>query len=636
MLAFRLCRITATLFHRAYFLLLADFLIGSRWFVINGFTGLIDLIFGSSYDALWSLTDPQTLGAGSGFLICWLIVHFLSTKQIWFNGVVVELFVIVQLLGYLSNLAFTTPGQFQPLPIAVALYFLVDHYRYYIQQLRLQDPEQTFYALSHLRKPFVPRRALQIIQVTPVLYSILHVTRNRFDEANYFRLKYSLGMADAIVYVAINLDFGLAVLTRVVGSVRHLYQHFAWKNIGFLIRFNISGSYNYLISDFGWKSVPADQLHVAWIIYWCFKMILIGILYVQLELPELTFLQFVAAELFGNYVAATATVYLACLVTGFVISAFATIFTFTADIMSCSSVCQSSYDTVQHIRWMALSSLLCPPNHLRVLLHALLYAHLPLCGKMIQNVGEVVRRRCCCSDRSWMSVIGGTLAIAGFMVYSCAVFLFISIGSPNVSPCFGYTIDMMSAVWLLYNSLITILELVTIVVYQGLVDESSRRNLDRGTRVYRNCMAVLLALSLTVVNVYSFGEIRDGGLAPPCGYKDTVLAVLQIFSRLVFLWLTVKRIREGCSVPRALCSTDTFTLHRGWSQQRTATCRDLEAPCGLCYNYLDTMNLLRLHCGHSFHKACFSSWRNCGSRCPVCRIMFRRPDILLAYYNDGS
>ena len=275
------------------------------------------------------------------------MVHFLSTKQIWFNGVVVELFVLVQLLGYLSNLAFTTPGPFQPLPIAVALYFLVDYYRYYIQQLRLQDPEQTFYTLYHLRKPFVPRRALQIIQVTPVLYSLLHLTRSRFDEANYFRLKYSLGMADAIVYVAINLDFGLAMLTRIVGTARHVYRHFSWRNLGFLARFNISGSYNYLIRDFGWKSVPADALHCSWVIYFCLKMVLICILYLQLALPEVTFAQFVAVELFGNFVAATATVYLACLVTGFVISAFATVFTFTADIMSCSSICQDSYDTVQ-------------------------------------------------------------------------------------------------------------------------------------------------------------------------------------------------------------------------------------------------------------------------------------------------
>ena len=66
MLAFRLCRITATLVHRAYFLLLADFLIGSRWFFINGFTALIDLLFAPTLDSLWNFTELLTIGAALG------------------------------------------------------------------------------------------------------------------------------------------------------------------------------------------------------------------------------------------------------------------------------------------------------------------------------------------------------------------------------------------------------------------------------------------------------------------------------------------------------------------------------------------------------------------------------------------
>ena len=287
---------------------------------------------------------------------------------------------------------------------------------------------------------------------------------------------------------------------------------------------------------------------------------------------------------------------------------------------------------------MAMSTLLCPPNHFGVLLNAVLYAHLPLVGRMIQNVGEVVRRRCCCSERSWLSAIGGFLAITGFMIYSSAVFLFVSIEPPNVSPCFGHTVDLMSAVWFGYNILIALSEIGALIFFVGVEDESSRKNLDRGLRVYRNCVATLLAVALTVVNVYSFGETRDGR-PPPCGYKDTVHATLQIFSRFVFLWLTIKRLREGgdgCGLVKGVCSTETYTLHHGWGQHGRAPSRqrelDDDSPCGLCYNYLDTMNLLRLHCGHSFHRACFSSWRNCGSRCPVCRVMFRRPDVLMAYY----
>ncbi|GAV09282.1 hypothetical protein RvY_18851 [Ramazzottius varieornatus] len=605
MFAFRLCRITATLIHRAYFLLLADFFIGSRWFMINGFG------------------------------VCWLMAHFLSTKQIWFNGVVVELFVLVQLLGYLSNLAFTTSGQFYPLAIAAVLYLLVDSYRYYIQQLRLQDPEQTFYSFSCLRKPFVPRRALQIIQITPMIYTLLHLTRNGFEEANYFRFKYSLGMADAIVFVAINLDLGLVVLTRFTGTLRHVYQEMSWRNVGFCCRFNLSGSYSFLARDFGWKAVPTDQLHVSWIVYWSMKLILIVILYLRLETTTMTFQQFVIAELLSNFVAATATVYLACLVTGFLLSAAASFFTYAADVMSCSSVCQGSYDTVQHIRWMALKDGVCPPDQVGLLIDALLYAHLPLCAKLIQNVGEICRRKCCCLQQAWTSTLGGILAILFFLLYSFLVYYHVSsITFPVVSTCFAKSTELMTGLWLCFNGLISVSEVMTLIVCQGLVDTWSKRNLDKGTRIYRNCMSALLAISLTAVNVYSFMVANSGSLdSVSCGPKDMIHDGLQIFSRSVFIWFTIRQASgcaSSCSSARDICGADTCTLSSVWEEPQ---CAAQSSPCGLCYNSSDRDHLMQLNCGHSFHRDCFSSWRNCGSQCPVCRKNFRRPDVLLAYYS---
>ena len=50
MLAFRSSRIVASLFHRAIFLLLADLLAGHKWFIVNNFTSLIDVVFGTDYD----------------------------------------------------------------------------------------------------------------------------------------------------------------------------------------------------------------------------------------------------------------------------------------------------------------------------------------------------------------------------------------------------------------------------------------------------------------------------------------------------------------------------------------------------------------------------------------------------------
>ena len=47
-----------------------------------------------------------------GFMFSWWMVHFLGTRQMWLNGVAVELFLLVQVLGYLSNYAFTTHNMY--------------------------------------------------------------------------------------------------------------------------------------------------------------------------------------------------------------------------------------------------------------------------------------------------------------------------------------------------------------------------------------------------------------------------------------------------------------------------------------------------------------------------------------------
>lgn len=484
MLAFRLCRIVATLFHRALFLLLADFLAGHRWFFINSFTAAIDAFFSANYDYLLTLTDPTTFMAGVGradlfwlvnspqstsigcfvgFCLCWWMVHFLGTREMWFNGVMIELFLLVQLLGHLSNVAFTTSNKLYPVVIGFFIYCLVDVYRFYIQELRTQDPEQIFYRLPQLKKPFVPKRALQVIQITPVIYTVLHLSRNRFDDANYFRIKYSLGMADALVFVGINLDFGLALLTRISGTIRHIHSQYSWKNIGYFCRFNITGSYNIQVRDIGWSAIPGDQVQLAWILYWGIKVLLISVFWTQT--PNEGYLRFLAIELSSNFVAATATVYLLCLLTGFLLASVATVFTSTSDVMACSSVCLGSYDTVQHIRWLSLTSLLCPHNRMNLVFHVL-FAHLPLCGHMIQNIGEAVRRRCGCNAQSWLSAFGGILSIILYMLYSVAVYRYLSFGPPNVSHCFAYVMDMTKTVWLFHNCLMTLVELVTIVVYQ--------------------------------------------------------------------------------------------------------------------------------------------------------------------------
>ncbi|XP_055336196.1 uncharacterized protein LOC129586797 [Paramacrobiotus metropolitanus] len=633
MLAFRVCRITATLFHRAFFLLIADFLAGPRWFFINFFTAIVDCIFASNHDySLYNFADPKTFAAALGFCFCWWMAHYLCSKQMWYNGVLIELFFLIQLLGQLSNFAFTTSNQVYPILTALIIYLLVGCYRHYIAQLRLQDPEQTLYRLSQLRKPFVPRRALQLIQVTPLLYSILHFTRDQFDDATYFRVKYSLGMADALVFVGINLDFGLAFLTRVMGTLRHLRNHYSWRNLGYFCRFNITGSYHIQIRDIGWMAVPGDQMQLAWILYWVFKVLIISFLWT--ETPAQYYFHFLFKELLGNFVSATATIYLLCIAVGFILASVAAVFTLTADVMACSSVCLSSYDTVQHIRWISFTTLLCPHSRHNIMYY-ILYAFLPLCGHMIQNIGEAVRQRCCCRSQSWLSACGGIIASSIYVLFSVAVYLLITLFPPHVANCYAYLLESTTAVWIGYNGFMAFVELVTIVVYQGLADEVSKDNLSVGVKIFRNCMAGLMVVILSGINIVSLAEAHMSvGSYAPCGYRIVVHNIMQIIARLIFFYVTVTH-RRDCGSTLGECNTDSVVIQQSWGSEGMGT--DYSS-CGLCYDSRSKGDYWELQCGHLYHKECFDTWRNCGSRCPVCRMVFRRAEVqpVFGIENDES
>lgn len=59
MLGLCLSRIIATLIHRAFFLLLADFFAGARWYLINNFTAFIDFALGTDYELFMSYQDMR-------------------------------------------------------------------------------------------------------------------------------------------------------------------------------------------------------------------------------------------------------------------------------------------------------------------------------------------------------------------------------------------------------------------------------------------------------------------------------------------------------------------------------------------------------------------------------------------------
>ena len=210
-----------------------------------------------------------------GFAYFWWIVHFLSTKQVWFNGVAAELFITTQLLGYLTNLSYETENPYLPVLISFIVHFLVQFYRHYIKELRLQDPERTFY--QFFCKPLVPKRALQLLQLTPLAYALLLKIRPFIDQATHARARYSIGMADGLIFVAINVDLFLVVLTRVLATLRTSICDFSLSNLAWMFRVNITGSYTIMFRDIGWRSIPSDQLHVSWFFYWIMKTAVVSV-----------------------------------------------------------------------------------------------------------------------------------------------------------------------------------------------------------------------------------------------------------------------------------------------------------------------------------------------------------------------
>ncbi|OWA50043.1 hypothetical protein BV898_14574 [Hypsibius exemplaris] len=526
--------------HRALFLLLADLLAGPKWFLINNFTSLIDFLFGADYDYLSSYQDVRFTVTGIGFVFAWWMVHFLNTRQMWFNGVALELFLLVQVLGYLSNHAFTTHNAYIPLAIAGALHILLGHYRHYLGQIRILDPEQSVYSVSQLQRPFVPRRALQLIQITPFLYALMVRLQPHIDETTYVRVKYSLGMADALVYVGINMDMGLVVLSRLVGTIRTALREFSVQNIAWMVRVNVTGSHTVMIRDFGWRSVPSDQLHSAWCIYWLLKVALISVAWGNVDpVDRDTYWHFMAQELSGSFVAATATVYFCCLLTGTMLTSFAALFACSGDAIPKSNVLHGSFDTVQLIRWSCFPWKLNPAQHVRLTINAVMLGHIPLCGKMIQIVGHTARRTCACSVQKWLHAIGGVIAMLGYFLYSYLVTYYLNINAPSVSQCFADTISHTSGVWLFYNLLITLMEITITCVFQGLDSATSRQNLEKGTVLFRTTMTGVLAVSLTLVNLWALNEALFV-LHESCGYKDVAHNCLQIAARIAFAVITVR------------------------------------------------------------------------------------------------
>ena len=283
----------------------------------------------------------------------------------------------------------------KPLVIAGVLHVLLGHYRYYLTQIRHLDPEQSIYRFAQLQRPVVPRRALQLIQLTPFLYTLMVRLQPHLDEMTYVRVKYSLGMADALVYVGINLDVGLVILSRLVGTFRAAYHDFSIDNIAWMVRVNITGSHTVMIRDLGWRSVSSDQLHSAWFIYWVMKIALVTVTWANLDPHHRdAYGGFLAQELSGSFVAATATVYFLCLLTGTVLTFLATVFTCSGDVIPQSNVLHSCFDTVQHIRWNCFPWKINPTKHVWLTINAIMFGHIPLCGKMIQNVGHTARRTC--------------------------------------------------------------------------------------------------------------------------------------------------------------------------------------------------------------------------------------------------
>ncbi|XP_055340913.1 uncharacterized protein LOC129589995 isoform X2 [Paramacrobiotus metropolitanus] len=554
------------------------------------------------------------------------MAHFLKTKQLWYNGLAVELFLLIQIMGYLSNLAFTSATPTYPVAVSAVLVLLVDLYRRYTCTLRTLDPERTFYQFDQLRRPLVPDRGLQLIQLTPLVYAVLLKAEPYIDVSTYSKIRYSLGMTDAIVYVGLNLDVALVVLTRVVGTLRTAVCEFSVHNIAWMFRVNITGAYTLMLRDLGWKSIPSDQMHLAWMVYLVLKVTVVSAQWstsAPVALRE-GYGSYVARALSSSFVAATATVYFACLAAGMLLTSVASVLTCSSDVVPKGNFLKGIFDTVQVIRWNSFPWKVKPELQVRLLAHAVMFGQIPLCGKMIKNIGQTVRRKCQCDENIWRRSVGGVMAIALYFIYACVVAKHITIAAPLVSECFGRQINKMTSVWIAYNFIVALVEVVTIFVYQGLVTPTARSQMDKGTALFRSSLTGVLAVSLTIVNGIG---LHDTLVNDICGYRDMVNNILQIVARVAFIYITVNGESDE-ELMQKLRNVESLTYHNSATSIPAAAEED---PCGLCYG-MDTEEerpLVKLAgCRHTFHAECFAAWENVGNRCPVCRSVFQRSEIV--------
>ena len=193
-----------------------------------------------------------------------------------------------------------------------------------------------------------------------------------------------------------------------------------------------------------------------------------------------------------------------------------------------------------------------------------------------------------------------------------------------MSQCFAHSIEYTSTVWLGYNLLIAIMEIVTTCVFQGLDSPTSRSNLERGTGLFRTTMTGVLAVCLTAVNLIVLHEtiyVSPG----MCFYKDIVHNCLQISARVIFLFIAIRNSQE-CGIFKRLRTADSLTFRKSGTNV-TAQSRNDE-HCGLCYGKQTDTALRKLpDCGHTFHEECFDPWPDLGHRCPVCRTVFTRMSV---------
>ena len=134
-----------------------------------------------------------------------------------------------------------------------------------------------------------------------------------------------------------------------------------------------------------------------------------------------TYYYYIMKELASSFVAATATVYFACLFSGLLLTLIGSMSTCCSEVIPDSNFLKSIFDTVQSIRWNSFPWRVNSELRVRLILHAILFGHIPLCGKMIQNIGQTVRRKCRCDNSPWKRVLGGIAGILFYATYSCAI-----------------------------------------------------------------------------------------------------------------------------------------------------------------------------------------------------------------------